>query len=439
MAMNKDFYRDLPGMVCIMLDKYITKYKKEPWFPEAWEEYRQHILNSSMDDMKMPGFVFNKYLKKDSIKHFATQDSDVIYGIPQQKKFPLPDADHVKSAIKFFNYVEPKYEKRLAKAILEKADEFDIDLSEMNIGDNNRFKKYLPEELKHWGIPGMKWGIRRYQNPDGTLTPEGKERYRKYWEKEKQKSQGYVEKYNEQHKFTLKRIKSIKDEDSSLYGKSGIQDYAELLFEARVLDKPDYKEAKQILLSEAKDFDKETMELGKYYLDRIQLANSKLENIDGKISKEEIEKLIRIEDTERILGELKHWGIKGQKWGIRRYENYDGTLTPEGRERYKKMWIRSGQTMLVTAGARIVKTILDQNKYIPSETFLSVSNQLVMAGATIAHFHAEKKLMKDLGISDETYKKAKWSPVIPGSKEALAEVNEARKKLGITPSAYFKK
>lgn len=32
--------------------------------------------------------------------------------------------------------------------------------------------------------------------------------------------------------------------------------------------------------------------------------------------------------------ELKHHGIQGQKWGVRRYENYDGTLTPEGKERY---------------------------------------------------------------------------------------------------------
>lgn len=31
---------------------------------------------------------------------------------------------------------------------------------------------------------------------------------------------------------------------------------------------------------------------------------------------------------------LQHHGIKGQKWGIRRYQNPDGTLTAEGRKRY---------------------------------------------------------------------------------------------------------
>lgn len=35
-----------------------------------------------------------------------------------------------------------------------------------------------------------------------------------------------------------------------------------------------------------------------------------------------------------INGELYHHGIEGQKWGVRRFQNKDGTLTDEGKERY---------------------------------------------------------------------------------------------------------
>lgn len=35
--------------------------------------------------------------------------------------------------------------------------------------------------------------------------------------------------------------------------------------------------------------------------------------------------------------ELYHYGIEGQKWGVRRFQNKDGTLTAEGRAHYKML------------------------------------------------------------------------------------------------------
>lgn len=35
-------------------------------------------------------------------------------------------------------------------------------------------------------------------------------------------------------------------------------------------------------------------------------------------------------------GELYHYGIKGMRWGVRRYQNKDGSLTPAGKKRAQR-------------------------------------------------------------------------------------------------------
>ena len=62
------------------------------------------------------------------------------YAFPEERKFPLTDRPKVLSAIKFFNYVDPKNERHLANAILKRMEELGI--SEVNVGPENRFGKY---------------------------------------------------------------------------------------------------------------------------------------------------------------------------------------------------------------------------------------------------------------------------------------------------------
>ena len=58
--------------------------------------------------------------------------------------------------------------------------------------------------------------------------------------------------------------------------------------------------------------------------------------------------------------ELYHFGIKGQKWGIRRYQNEDGSLTPAGKKRYGKM---SNDELQKTLYKQVKKARADQSNW----------------------------------------------------------------------------
>lgn len=68
---------------------------------------------------------------------------------------------------------------------------------------------YHNGELYHYGIPGMKWGVRRYQNADGSLTEEGKKRLRNYQKNEIVKmNKNYAKAKAASQADTMDKIKS---------------------------------------------------------------------------------------------------------------------------------------------------------------------------------------------------------------------------------------
>lgn len=83
------------------------------------------------------------------------------------------------------------------------------------------------DELYHWGIKGMRWGIRRYQNPDGSLTAAGKKR-RAALQKELEILNGPKKKLNEMTVAELNRYIARKSaEENALLVTKRVNDLIE--------------------------------------------------------------------------------------------------------------------------------------------------------------------------------------------------------------------
>lgn len=95
-----------------------------------------------------------------------------------------------------------------------------------------------------------------------------------------------------------------------------------------------------------------------------------------------------------MKNELMHHGIKGQRWGVRRYQNSDGSLTSEGRRHYG-----FGERMANTGRKiRDYMTVKDENgkRHLSEKGKKAVEYSLIGIGAVAATSIVAAKAAKGL-------------------------------------------
>lgn len=172
---------------------------------------------------------------------------------------------------------------------------------------------YSQDELAHYGVLGMKWGVRRYQNKDGSLTPAGRNRLAKQIGQDYRKNtraEGYRSVYN--------ATGTAKQAINSIYNKDSIQAAKNRVLESNKLER-EYRSDESLV---AKYKEKAAEESAKR--DGLDLEEAKYEYLYG--------------DLDQGYGNSFQLYLKDKNVNVREYENERYTAYREYIKECKKSY-----------------------------------------------------------------------------------------------------
>lgn len=124
----------------------IDPYKKKSEHKQGYNHFKWHWQCNP------------KILQESALS--STKRDDLVdseFGIPNKRKYPLTDKNHVLKAVQFFKFADMSDRPELAKRIINKAKEFNMDYSNWN-----SIKEYLPKEFMK---EGFDMNYDRFGNP----------------------------------------------------------------------------------------------------------------------------------------------------------------------------------------------------------------------------------------------------------------------------------